>query len=291
MLAKVVRKVARHVLQWADSRLSTTADIEALKKGDFAYPWLNALFDKIAVDKQLRCRRNYLWAMIQSAFLAHELGVERISAIEFGVAGGNGLIALERIAERLEVEFKIAIDVYGFDSSRGLPKLQDYRDLPNLWPEGAYPMDEEKLRALLKRATLIIGLVRDTVPEFLACRPAPIGFIAFDLDLYSSTMDAFLTLEAEPAILMPRIYCYFDDILGLSYGHHNGERLAIAEFNAAHPMRQISQIYGLRFYLPAQVAHESWSEKMFIAHILDHKRYNEYDGQIQNPHMDLIVGS
>ncbi|MHC4129678.1 MAG: hypothetical protein ACYSUA_16250, partial [Planctomycetota bacterium] len=40
----------------------------------------------------------------------------RISALEFGVAGGNGLLALERAAMRLAEIFGVEIDVYGFDS-------------------------------------------------------------------------------------------------------------------------------------------------------------------------------
>ena len=67
---------------------------------------------------------------------------ERVSFIEFGVAGGNGLVALERIAQNLQTIFGIEVDIYGFDAVSGMPKSKDHRDLPNLWREGHYPMNE-----------------------------------------------------------------------------------------------------------------------------------------------------
>jgi len=256
-------------------------------ESQFAYPSLNAIFRCLMAKNPGTLRPNYTWGVIQSCHLASMLGVERISAIELGVAGGNGLLSLERVAEKLEDIFGVGIDIHGFDSGHGLPKPQDYRDMPNLWSEGAYPMDEGKLRKRLNRAQLIIGLLEETAPAFIGSNPAPIGFISFDLDLYSSTVQAFAILEAEQKLLMPRIYCYFDDILGFTYGHHNGERLAIREFNDAHAERQISQIYGLRFYLPPTETNASWPEKMYMAHILDHSLYNEPDGLVVNAHMDL----
>jgi hypothetical protein len=227
--------------------------------------------------------------MIQAAHLASSLGLVRLSAIEFGVAGGNGLVAMERAAERLEDIFGVRIEVHGFDSGRGLPPPRDHRDLPNLWSGGAYPMDEEALRARLRRAYLHIGLVGDTVGPFLASGPAPVGFVAFDLDQYSSTVEALRVLEADASLLVPRIQCHFDDILGFTYADHNGERLAIREFNAAHADRQISPIYGVRFYLPPRAARANWSEKIYLAHILDHPRYGDPDGLVERARMDLTV--
>jgi hypothetical protein len=53
---------------------------------------------------------------LQGAHLAKALGIKRVSVIEFGVAGGNGLVALDRIAEKVEQALGIDIDVYGFDT-------------------------------------------------------------------------------------------------------------------------------------------------------------------------------
>ena len=110
-------------------------------------------------------RPNYLWGTLCAASLARALGIPRISVIEFGVAGGNGLVALERAAEEAERLSGVGIDVYGFDTGRGLPKPKDYRDLPQLWGEGNYRMDVERLQKRLSRARLLLGPVGRPSPS------------------------------------------------------------------------------------------------------------------------------
>ena len=279
MITRVVNKMSRLLGKLPD-----------LDGHDTALPYLNAVLEQLLrTDRRTLRRSNYAWAMVQTAFLASSLRLERISVIEFGVAGGNGLIAMENMAAWLEKHFGLRIDVYGFDGGQGLPRPVDWRDLPNLWPQGGYPMDEEKLRARLRRAELVVGMVEETVDGFLASDPAPIGFIAFDLDQYTSTTHAFKVLEAEPRLLMPRIHCYFDDILGYTCGHHNGERLAIAEFNETHRDRPISQTYGLRFCLPRKLREANWTEKMFMTHVVEHPLYNQWDGMLRRASLDLAA--
>ena len=244
---------------------------------------VNSIFQKLLREKFAAHRPWYTWGVLQGALLAKAIEIERISVIEFGVAGGNGLLALERIAEKVEEICGVAVDVYGFDSGAGLPRPLDYRDCPNLFSPGHYPMDEAKLRKRLCRARLILGLVEETVSEFIASRPPPVAFVSFDLDYYSSTMQAFKLLEAERTLLSPRIYCYFDDIMGFTYSDYNGERLAIAEFNASHSSRKISPIYGLKYFLPTPHAQADWSEMFYMAHIFDHELYGRDDGSVRRP--------
>ena len=256
------------------------------EKEDFAYLELNKILDELSrrVDNQ---RVHYLWGVLQGAFLASALGERSMSVIEFGVAGGNGLMALEACADLVEEQFDVRIDVYGFDSGRGLPPPVDYRDLPHLWSSGAYPMDEACLRRRLDRAQLVVGLVADTLPTFLEINKAPVGFIAFDFDQYTSTVDALELLWAETRHLLPRIICYFDDILGFTYSDFTGERLAIREFNARTELRKLSPIYGLRYYVPPRFAGNSWTEKMFMAHLFDHCDYGRHDGQVRRAILSL----
>jgi PAS domain S-box-containing protein len=243
----------------------------------FAYVWLNSILMKLVTEEGKGLRPNYTWGVLQGVHLAKVLGIDRVSVIEFGVAGGNGLVSLERSAERIEDLLGVGVDVYGFDTGCGLPKPLDYRDCPNLWSQGLYRIDEEKLRKRLQRARLLLGLVDETVPQFIKSKPSPIAFISFDLDYYSSTAQALKLLEEDPALLLPRIYCYFDDILGFTYSEYNGERLAISEFNASHDMRKISPIYGMRYYLPSRYSTARWSEQFYIAHIFDHDLYCRND--------------
>jgi hypothetical protein len=243
----------------------------------FAYLWLNSILTKLLSEEGKALRPKYTWGVLQGVHLAKVLGIDRVSVIEFGVAGGNGVVSLERIAERIEDILGVGIDVYGFDTAHGLPKPVDYRDCPNLWSQGLYRMDEEKLQKRLQRARLVLGLVDETIPQFIKSKPSPVAFVSFDLDYYTSTVQALKLLEADPALLLPRIYCYFDDILGFTYSEYNGERLAISEFNSSHNMRKISRIYGLRHFLPSTYSQAPWSEQYYIAHIFDHDLYCEKD--------------
>jgi hypothetical protein len=118
----------------------------------FVYPFLNSTLRKILSASPLtRARPQYAWGVVHAAHLAKTIGIGMISIVEFGVAGGTGQLALEQAAESAEVHFGLRIDVYGFDGGIGLPKRRDYRDCPNLYSEGTYAMDFEKLKARLTK--------------------------------------------------------------------------------------------------------------------------------------------
>jgi hypothetical protein len=125
---------------------------------------------------------HYAYGVYWAAFNARQLGLERMAAIEFGVAGGRGLIALQKCSAEISKALGIGIDVVGFDSGEGMPKPIDYRDLPHVWREGFFPMDQDKLREQLDGAQLVLGDVERTVAEWAKAPHAPVGFISFDLD-------------------------------------------------------------------------------------------------------------
>lgn len=255
---------------------------------DWAAPYtLNPIFVQLVEGDRIGSR--YTWPAIQAASLAKRLGYARVSFIEFGVAAGNGLLNLEQTAARLETHFGIGIDVYGFDTGAGLPRPKDYRDLPNLWSEGAFPMDVARLQARLRRAQLRLGPVAETVPRFVASAPPPVAFVSFDLDFYSSTMDALALFDAPADRLLPRVHCYLDDIQGYTFCEFNGERLAIADFNAAHPARKVAAVPGLRYFVPERFAKSAWWDRYYLLHIFDHERYGANDGTIDpaNPMLSL----
>ncbi|MQA67534.1 MAG: hypothetical protein GEU76_16800 [Alphaproteobacteria bacterium] len=221
-------------------------------------------------------RPHYGHCLLQAALIARKLGYPAITAIEFGVAGGNGLVALERHAEHVEREVGIAVALYGFDSGSGMPDPVDYRDMPYLWQPGYFKMDVDALRTRLSRAELRLGPVEETLPRFLREEsPPPIGFIAFDLDYYSSTMAALRIFDAELSRFLPRVACYLDDMVGdiaYAYNEFTGELLALKEFNASHERAKIVPVNGIRFYggrIP-----RLWHEQIFAAHLFDHPDYN-----------------
>ena len=216
------------------------------------YPWLKAMHRKL-ISQTGTEDQSTRGCACTGPTLANTCRYPEFSVLEFGVAGGNGLLALEKIAISCEQITGVKIDVYGFDTGVGLPKPVDYRDSPNLFSENDFPMDVEKLRGQLQRARLLLGPVKDTIHDFTNSCPAPVAFVAFDLDLYSSTVQAFQLFEAPHSILLPRIWCYFDDGMGATHSDFAGERLAIAEFNVAHQMRKISPVYGLKYYVSASM--------------------------------------
>ena len=128
------------------------------------------------LDYDLIERPHYGHCLLHAATLARKLGHPRVSAIEFGVAGGNGLVALERHAEAVRAETGVEVAIFGFDTGRGMPPPRDYRDMPYMWQAGYFEMDEGALRARLRSARLILGDVAETLPGFAAREgPPPIG--------------------------------------------------------------------------------------------------------------------
>jgi hypothetical protein len=218
----------------------------------------------------------YGYIVYQGAALAKRLGYQRVSVLEFGVAGGNGLLNLEHHAEQASRAHGIAIDIYGFDTAQGLPEPVDYRDLPYHWKRGFYGMDLAKMQARLTTARLVLGDITETSQTFFdKYRPAPIAAIAHDFDFYSSTAVALRMLEANERFFLPRVFSYFDDIIGTEielYNDYTGERLAIKEFNDAHEDVKIAPLY----YLLANKFVEPWYHQLRICHFFRHGEYNRF---------------
>lgn len=221
-------------------------------------------------------RPYYAYGVNFAANLAKSLGLDAISVVEFGVAGGRGLLAMEDVAERIGRHYGVKISVYGFDAEVGLPKPIDYRDLPHVWGQGDFVMDIQALKARLRFAQLQLGDVAETIPPFLERADVPpLGFISFDLDYYSSTVAALKILDGPPASRLPRVCCYFDDIVWPVEACHSqyvGEYLAIDEYNAQHETSKIAKLANLRWMLP----HEAqWHEQIYIHHDFAHPLYTK----------------
>ncbi len=246
-----------------------------------------SLLDAVRL-RQFR-RPAYGYGMMRAAEMASRLGYKEVSAIEFGVAGGNGLLAMEQAAELIEARLPIRFRIWGFDLGSGLPQPLDYRDLPYHWQPAFYRMDADALRQRLTRAKLVLGNVAETVKDFVT-RPemagAPLGFVSFDLDYYSSTKGALPIFDVSTEEVLPRTFCYFDDIAGEAecYSDRTGVRLAIAEYNAVDEKRVIDRCHDFEA-LPI----ERWQEKISIRHDFSHPRYCDYVGKPGN--QDLTLNS
>jgi hypothetical protein len=218
-------------------------------------------------------RPAYGWGLLYAAKEAAKIGYEGITAIEFGVAAGHGLLAMERHAAEASRITGVSIELVGFDSGGGLPPPTDYRDAPFFWNEGSYPMDEALLRERLDRADLVLGDVRETARKFLddrrdALLRNPIGFVSFDLDYWSSTVAAFEIFRGDADLCMPRVTCYFDDTPWTI--EDVGEERAIHDFNEEGHGRKIRRPIGLRLFVPFEPV---WADQIFQAHLFDHPKY------------------
>jgi hypothetical protein len=215
-------------------------------------------------------RPHYLVGVLYAAEQAIREGLPEICVIEFGVARGSGLLALQEYAAAVEKETGVKIQVYGFDFAGGLPRVDgDYRDHPDQWKKGDYKMDEEWLRQRLSRRTsLVLGDVKYTVPQFVEkMQPTPVGFISVDVDLYSSTKDVFRFFQSPGRKMLRRVAMYFDDVQFAFNHRFAGELLAIDEFNQESAGVKIDRWRGVA---KEKVFPESaWLESMYVAHDLE----------------------
>ncbi len=224
---------------------------------------------KVAFD--LVVRQQYAFPILYAAELAKRQGLSRVTLIEFGVANGAGLLNMCRIAERTGKAVGIDFRVVGFDTGAGMPPAVDYRDLPDVFQQGDFPMDVERLRRSLPDfAELIIGDVKDTIPKFLqsVSAEAPVGFVAVDVDYYSSARETLNILNGRPNQYLPLVPVYLDDIGIDSCNPWTGELLAVNEFNAQNNLRKIAPFTVLRSNRIFK--NTQWIDRMFAAHIHDH---------------------
>lgn len=224
------------------------------------------------VDHDLVIRQHNAYCLLKCADHAKSLGIKTVSVLEFGVAAGAGLMNLVHIARRVTESTGIGFKLYGFDTGAGMPPPLDYRDHPDLYRSGDFPMNVAKLRAALPpNAQLVIGEVSQTVPQFLQTLSGdePIGYVVFDVDYYSSTRDALAILQhSDPARYLPITLTYFDDISLDAHNSYCGQLLAIDEFNRASALRKIERpqfLEASRLYKKAP-----WLKHIFFAHVLDH---------------------
>ena len=89
---------------------------------EYSWGWLNRLVERLFWENHgASIRPQYAWGAVFAAAQARALGYTEVSLIEFGVAGGRGLLALEDIADVVSSMTGVRSCVYGFDTGSGLP--------------------------------------------------------------------------------------------------------------------------------------------------------------------------
>ena len=100
-----------------------------------------------------------------------------MTVIEFGVASGAGLLNMVELASLISSETGINFKLFGFDTGRGLPQIDGYKDHPELWNPGDFATEDPGalLQKLDGRADVIWGNISDTIDGFVARLSAPSG--------------------------------------------------------------------------------------------------------------------
>lgn len=226
------------------------------------------------IEYDLILRHAYAFCIQEAANQASKQGVPRVTLIEFGVANGAGLLNLCRIAELVAKETGVQFDIVGFDSGTGMPPARDYRDHPEKYFTGDFPVVHraQLLTRLPPNARIIFGDIRTSLATFRDELRAPIGVICIDVDYYWSTKEALDVLLFDAHQYLPMVYMYFDDVQDIDDNEFCGELCAIKEFNGdpSHPMRRLAPanfLTELRIFKRA-----IWHKQIYLAHVFDHER-------------------
>lgn len=235
--------------------------------------WISKHGDFRAKEQHGLIRKsNYLYGMLRAADCARYFGKSSVTAIEFGVASGNGLLNMVHCADLIKAETGITTRVVGFDNGAGLPEISGPKDHPEIWNPGDFTMEDREtlMKRLAGKAEIIWGDVSETVGAFSeAVNPAsPIGFISVDVDIYSSTKSALRCLTGRADTLLSAVSMYFDDVSFFFANEWCGELAAIAEFNDENKFRKIGRDRSLPGLRPVKA--ENWYQAMYVCHALDH---------------------
>jgi hypothetical protein len=247
------------------------------------------LRSKAAFD--LLVRRQHAYGLLKAADEARARGLRRVTAVELGVASGTGLLNICELGARVTAETGVEFRVAGFDTGAGMPPPADYRDHPELYKEGWFPMDREALeRSLPANAELHVGPIAETMTAFVdgLGADAPLGFATLDVDFYSSAKDALRLFEGRPDAYLPFVPVYVDDLSLATHTRFAGELLAIREFNDAHELRKLDWDWNLantRVFKRAE-----WLTHMFKLHVLDHPERSDLSrsadvASFENPYL------
>lgn len=239
---------------------------------------------KSKVEFDLVIRQQNAFCLYKAAEFAKWMGFKSVTAIEFGVASGDGLLNICQIAEKITEETGINFNIFGFDSPTGMPAPKDFRDMPELFQEACFaPVDRDKLIQILPdNAKLILGNIEETIPKFLetVSPESPIGFVSVDVDYYWSAKICLKLFLDKPEKYLPISLVYLDDISPPCSNPWVGELLAVNEFNTENEYRKINPYTFLRW--KRIFKQPQWIDRIFALNVLDHE-WRSVKTKSQNP--------
>ena len=229
---------------------------------------------------------HYESILYEACLEAKKLKINQVSVIELGVAGGNGIVSLEKYKRKIEKVLDISINIYGFDTGSGLPESVKDEDLPFFWKSNMYKIDRDALEKRIN-SKIFYGDVKNTVDDFIKINKNSICCIFFDLDLYTSTINFLNQIPKIKDHLLPRVLCYFDDVYVFEnyINQFNGVFKAIDEFNKSFSEFKLgcSVDHFKDFKFPLA------KTSIYTLHCFNNHLYKKYIGT--NIESDLSLGS
>ncbi len=254
---------------------------EALQRAGAALPDPARAVEQLIAEDFL-ARPYYAYPLLLATVQAKRMGLRRLVAVEFGVWAGAGLLNMASLCGLLTRTHGIAFRVVGFDTGGGMPTPIGWPDHPEIWHEGDLKLpDTEALRRKLPdNAELILGDVAETVPAFMRelTAQAPLGFVALDLDFYSSSVAAMRIFDApDQSVCLPAVPIYVDDsYVGITQHELSGEALAIHMHNLPN-MRHLEagdfasvRTLILKKQVRPRSAGRIWHHCIYFAHMCQH---------------------
>ncbi len=243
------------------------------------------------IEYDLIPRQPYAYCIQAAADQAKAAGVETLTLIEFGVAAGAGLLNMCWIAEQVTRETGVQFEIIGFDSGQGMPDPRDFRDHPEKYFTGDFPLTDKDalLQALPGNARLLLGDIGASIELLRTEVIHPIGFISIDVDYYWSTRECLRVLTFDPRYYLSSVLLYADDVQDVDDNEYCGELLAIKEFNASTetPYRKIAPANLLSRHRIFK--HAIWHHQIFMAHVFDHPRRSIENVRAARTHITVLT--
>ena len=174
------------------------------------------------------------------------------------------------IANKVNKLTGVEFQILGFDSGAGMPEPIDYRDHPEKYFTGDFPLVDRKelIKNMPSNCKLVLGKISDSLVDIEKICTSPIGFVSVDVDYYSSTIDCLKIFNLSSNNYLPYVFTYFDDIYDIDDNEYCGELLAINEFNALNEKRKIVKATLLN---QTRIFRRSpWTHQIYLTHIFNH---------------------
>ena len=224
---------------------------------------------KIDYDLDL-FRPEYCFGIKDAFENAKKENSSKILLFEFGVASGRGLYKIAEIAKELSKSYGIDYEVIGFDTGKGLPSINDYRDHPEKYRYGDFPSNGLDKAKLPEKSFIYFGEIKNTIKDFkneFNLKSGKIAFVSIDVDLYSSTVDTLELFKLDESKYLSKVTLHIDDMRDTDHNEYCGELLAIKEFNSLNFPRKICKMNQLANNRIFKNAH--YLGRMFYVHIFD----------------------